>query len=665
MMAAIHSFLLILCSLTAVNAVTVYNQLPLGAQSTAGTNSAAAATYTGSAAYNPTVLNPPPIPNPAPATQFPIPLMPTADLVPGIGIQTPSSFFGFSIEMSVSNQVLGLNASFINVPFLNFVSLITERAGEMIIRVGGNTQDYATLVDETPDGRMLGKVSTDPNNPTATPTLIFTNQLMYLMANISSLVNAKWFLGVPFNDTVDIHLQIVEAGEKIIGSNLLGFQVGNEPDLYVQHDHRPQGYDAMSYYLEFGQWRDAWNNDAQIPVKNNLIGPSLSLANWALEDVWNTPFLTNYSDSLYALSVEKYPMDNCAAIYPGLGTPVVPQDVFGNYLSHNSGKGIINQMLNSTTIAQQVQKPFIMFETNSASCGGFPGISNSFGIALWGLDYGLQMAYSNFTHALVHFGGQNVYYNPFTPPPTNQSTFHQWTVGPIFYSILIMPEILGKSNTARVVDLNANSDNDQTPAYAIYENNQLARVALFNYMTDPSGAMAYTATISIGGGDTGQPSTTPQSVKVKYLLADSVSELFNITWAGQTFGGLFESDGRLMGDEQVQTVQCDTTAQTCSIKVPAPGFALVEMSDTAASGSEPTATQTFPTTALTKTAHTATLDPSVLATSNGHSGKDRDTYAGTSKGSSGAGKATGAAPGMTILVTFLSGAFFLMRVFSS
>lgn len=51
------------------------------------------------------------------------------------------------------------------------------------------------------------------------------------------------------------------------------------------------------------------------------------------------------------------------------------------------------------------------FETNTASCGGFPGISNAFGSALWALDYGLQMAYSNFSGALFHVGGQNVYYN--------------------------------------------------------------------------------------------------------------------------------------------------------------------------------------------------------------------------------------------------------------
>jgi hypothetical protein len=56
-------------------------------------------------------------------------------------------------------------------------------------------------------------------------------------------------------------------------------------------------------------------------------------------------------------------------------------------------------------------KKFVMFETNTASCGGFPGISDSFGAALWGIDYALQLAYSNFSEALFHIGGQNVFYN--------------------------------------------------------------------------------------------------------------------------------------------------------------------------------------------------------------------------------------------------------------
>ena len=80
---------------------------------------------------------------------------------------------------------------------------------------------------------------------------------------------------------------------------------------------------------------------------------------------------------------------------------------------------------------------------------------------------------------------------------------------------MIMPEILGKNSNARVIDLFANGNNDQTPAYAIYEGDTLARVALFNYMDDPTGAMALNVAISVGGGETGQPGTTPSSVKVK------------------------------------------------------------------------------------------------------------------------------------------------------
>lgn len=81
-------------------AVTVYypqGQSPLSATATAN-----AANYTGAAAYNPTVLNPPPVPNPFNA-QFNIQLQNGG--TPGVSIPQTGSFLGFSIEMSVVNQV--------------------------------------------------------------------------------------------------------------------------------------------------------------------------------------------------------------------------------------------------------------------------------------------------------------------------------------------------------------------------------------------------------------------------------------------------------------------------------------------------------------------------------------------------------------------------------
>lgn len=52
-----------------------------------------------------------------------------------------------------------------------------------------------------------------------------------------------------------------------------------------------------------------------------------------------------------------------------------------------------------------------MFETNTASCGGFPGISDTYGAALWALDYALTMAAVGFSGALLHVSGSDVYYN--------------------------------------------------------------------------------------------------------------------------------------------------------------------------------------------------------------------------------------------------------------
>jgi hypothetical protein len=291
------------------------------------------------------------------------------------------------------------------------------------------------------------------------------------------------------------------------------------------------------------------------------------------------------------------------------------------YLSHTSATGGIGPYISSTQLAQQKGKPFLMFETNTASCGGFPGLSDSFGAALWGLDWAMYMAAVNFTGALFHVGGQSVAYNPFTPPPTNQSTFHAWTIGPIYYSSLVMAEAIGPSNNTQVIDMGANNGNPLSPGYAIWENGQLARVLLINFASDPSGASDLSVDLSFVDS-----SAMPSSVSVKYLQAPSVAQKGNFTWAGQTFGGLFGSDGRPEGTESVQTVNCGPNAggtSVCTIKVPAPAAALVFLNSAATPDTAGGPTTTFPTTAVTKSRNTLdSLPSSLLATMNGHSGSD-------------------------------------------
>ncbi|KAJ6590373.1 glycoside hydrolase family 79 protein [Mycena sp. CBHHK59/15] len=584
---------------------------------------ASGAVYSGVAAYNPTSLVAPPVPSPTIMTAIPIQL---SSNTPGISIKQKGSFIGFSIEMSVANQVLGKNSSFIQVPFLNLMANIQQRAGSVMVRVGGNTQESAKLVDALPGGRILEKNLTGVTGTTQTPPLDFTRDMLYLMRNISSFVNVHWFLGVPWFVTQPFDFAIVDAAQEILGDFLLGLQAGNEPDMYNLHGHRNVTYGPYDYGGEFS---DFLAQLAATPAgagraKNILIGPNIANFAWTPEQVWDTGFVDTYNDNLAFLAVEKYPNDNCGATF-GVGDVVDPQTVLPNYLTHDGHVNLLKPYLNSTLFAQTKNKPFIMFETNTASCGGFLGISDSFTAALWGVDYALQLAHSNFSGAMFHLGGQNVFYNPFTAPPTNQSTFHQWTVGPIYYSALVMAEAMGPSNTTQVLDLGgAAGASAYTPIYGIYEDGVPVRVAIVNYVDDPSGATAVRAAISLAGG------ATPAQVKVKYLAAASVVQKGGYTWAGQTFGGSFASDGRPTGTEDIQTVQCDTGAGTCTVSVPAPGFALVFLSDTAFTEDKGAATATFPTTVHTKTHNTATVEPSVLATSNGNR-MSMHELAGTSK----------------------------------
>ncbi|KAF9051566.1 glycoside hydrolase family 79 protein [Panaeolus papilionaceus] len=609
-----------------IAAVTVYGLTPLGQMPlnpTATPTDAAPPVQTTLAAYNNTELIPPPIPNPAPATAFTLTLQQQAAGVPFLSIpHVGPSFWGFSIEMSVLTQVLGKNSSNLGVPFLNLLANLQERAGGVNVRIGGNTQEFAVMVE--PDSELLlpyhtfGKTLSGSTQTTLTPAVLYTIDMFYIASNISSLLNVKWFLGIPFNDTQEWRLAIAEHGQAILGDNLLGLQAGNEPDLYERFKHRQGPYTPMDYSNEVADLIATVDNNPNLPQKSIFIGPSIASKGWQAEDVWATGYIDRFKDRFYCFSVENYPWDNCAAQFDTGAPHVDVQERFPYYMNHHNLLDHVGKYGTSSELIVATGKPLIMFETNTASCGGFAGISDSYGAALWVADYGFLMAHYNFTHGMLHVGGQNAFYNPFTAPPTNQSQFNQWTVGSVYYSTIVLAEALGKTNTARVTDLRANADSPYTPAYAIYENDILSKVALFNYIDDrQTGTNTIRVTINVPQG------VPVGGAKVKYLHSHSVSSK-NITWAGQTLGPALHVDGRFKGTLDVRDVPCNAQANTCTVEVPAPGLALVFLDSSNDVLDLGQATQTFSTSAFTRLHNTAVIDPTDLATHNGHSGDNRN-----------------------------------------
>ena len=71
------------------------------------------------------------------------------------------------------DTTVGRSSLQINVPFLNLMSNLVRRAGRVNVRVGGNTQETAVMVQNTTSGRLLQK---DYNNTLGTVSRCFLNR---------------------------------------------------------------------------------------------------------------------------------------------------------------------------------------------------------------------------------------------------------------------------------------------------------------------------------------------------------------------------------------------------------------------------------------------------------------------------------------------------------
>jgi hypothetical protein len=142
-----------------------------------------------------------------------------------------------------------------------------------------------------------------------------------------------------------------------------------------RHNHRPQTYSPQDFSNEFGAVDTALRADSKVAVVDHkMLGPSLS-GIWKPDEMWAVNFIPDHQQSLQAVSMSFYPANNCARLFggPNAANAVDPQQIFPSYLDHTAGKKIAANYLSSTALAQTFGLSLVMLETNTASCGGFPG----------------------------------------------------------------------------------------------------------------------------------------------------------------------------------------------------------------------------------------------------------------------------------------------------
>jgi len=210
----------------------------------------------------------------------------------------------------------------------------------------------------------------------------------------------------------------------------------------------------------------------------------------------------------------------------------------------------------------------VLSEFNTASCGGVPGISDTFGATLWTVDYVLQLAAIGYSAAFIHTREKGISYNLVTP--ADDLLHGPWHTNPPFYSLITTAEVLQSDSGVKVVDMDVNGSktnpNITVAGYAVYDakTSSLSNIVLFNF---DSQSTQFTLS-----GTNGSSAAT-----VKYLAAPSVQENQSIAWAGETFLGV--GDGNAIPAPSGQSwalpnkqIDC---SKGCAVDVPGPGLAVV------------------------------------------------------------------------------------------
>ncbi|TFK81509.1 glycoside hydrolase family 79 protein [Polyporus arcularius HHB13444] len=479
-----------------------------------------------------------------------------------------SNFLGLSLELSFINYYFGNTTAEIPQPLVKYLSTLhAHGSGKPVrIRLGGNSMDSSTYVPDQSDIIQF----TNPNANWNDQPVNYGPQLFDVMKGVSSAVGgAQYLIGLSLRQPNNSNIPLL-AGDatKALGDDLDAFLLGNEPDLYSRHGQRPnlQNYTVDDYV---GDYSVVFNNLKQTPQGDvlhldNIGGPTICCA-WDLATVLQSSWLAQYTQQLKYITLQHYPQDNCN------GKPAYGVEY---YTVHSNTVGLAKWQSHGLQVAAQQKKPVLMDEFNSISCGGYDGISNTFGVAMWTSDYALQMAVQGYAGAYLHSRERGVTYNLFDPPAAAAGGAGAWTTNPPFYGMLPVAEALESANGSRVVDLNIKnsmSDGSQTSAgYAIYDgtSSTVHSLVIFNYKNVSGTTSDYQLDAKF------VPASNSQ-ITIRYLTAPSVNEKTNIAWGGKTYAGVGDGnpvDATFASSVPDKSLSC---AGGCTVQVPGPGIAVI------------------------------------------------------------------------------------------
>ena len=428
----------------------------------------------------------------------------------------PPSFFGLSTEYwglpryerhrSIFERVLAL--------------IHTAGDGPLMLRVGGDSADHTYWTAAGPRRLPRRAFRLTRGWLARTGTLARSGDLhLILDLNLiagSPRMAAQWARAA---------LAVLPRG------SVAGFEVGNEPDLYqgppwgalarVAHSRPGAGlpsgeFSPRAYNRAFASYARALGNVAPaVP----LAGPAV--ANVTRDRNWVSSLIDGPHRGLGIVSAHSYPLSAC----------VPPSSTRYSTISRLLGQQASTGMAQSVAIAAREAHAaglrFRLTELNSVTCGGLPGVSNTFATALWAPDALLELLRAGVDGVNVHVRADSIN----TPFTLNR---HGLVARPLLYGLILFVRTLGPG--AELVPLPHDGRVGAVKVWVVRIRPDTLQVLLID-----KGQRGASVDLHLTGSG---------PAAVQRLLAPSVSARSDVTLAGQSLG----RDGNWIGRRRIQLI---------------------------------------------------------------------------------------------------------------
>lgn len=401
-----------------------------------------------------------------------------------------------------------------------YVQLVRTLSTKGVIRVGGNTSDFANY---SPDAPPVSSAFTTVVNDA-------------VLKDLGGFLEATgWKLIWGFDLGKGSEADAIAEAKAVLssaGKNLLAFEIGNEPDLFPGARHRPQGYGYDDWLGEYRRYKAALR--AQFPAVP-FAGPDA-----AGRTEWVTRFAADEGKDAVLLTEHYYRegQNPTSTIEKLLGPDPKLQPRLDQLSAASKSSGL----------------PYRICEVNSFSGGGRPGVSDTMAGALWVLDYMFTLAANGCAGVNMETGVNHRDFISSYSPIGDDEKGH-YSAKPEYYGMLAF-SLAGKG---QVLQTETDAGSPAVKAYATQPGKGALTLTLIN-----KGVSASNLTVNIGSGVRGKQAS------VIRLLAPAVDAKAEVTLGGAevTPEGTWKAGKR-------ETLQVRN--QQLAINLPAASAAIVQI----------------------------------------------------------------------------------------